>query len=145
MKDVLKPGSARTGVLDSLAVILSGTCMVHCFALPVLLTLYPIAQGSLLQEDRFHQIMLFLILPTSLMALTVGCRKHKDLPTVLLGSAGLLILTLTALQGHVFLGADGERAVTSLGGLILAGAHLRNYLCCREVNCQHGHCHVQRG
>ena len=123
--------------LDSLAVILSGTCMVHCLALPVLVTLFPIVQGSLLEEQYFHLIMLGLILPTSLIALTVGCRKHKDPVTMALGAAGLLTLTVTALIGHEIFGMLGERIVTTFGGLILATAHIRNYLCCREENCQH--------
>ena len=123
--------------LDSLAVILSGTCMVHCLALPVLVTLFPIVQGSLLEEQYFHLIMLGLILPTSLIALAVGCRKHKDPVTIALGAAGLVTLTVTALIGHEIFGMLGERIITTIGGLILATAHIRNYLCCREENCQH--------
>ena len=123
--------------LDSLAVILSGTCMVHCLALPVLVTLFPIVQGSLLEEQYFHLIMLGLILPTSLIALTVGCRKHKDPVTIALGAAGLVTLTVTALIGHEIFGVLGERIVTTIGGLILASAHIQNYRCCRRENCQH--------
>jgi hypothetical protein len=123
--------------LDSLGVILSGTCMLHCLALPVLVTLFPIVQGSLLEEQYFHLIMLGLILPTSLIALTVGCRKHKDPVTILLGATGLVTLTITALIGHELFGVLGERIVTTLGGLILASAHIQNYRCCRKENCQH--------
>ena len=123
--------------LDSLAVILSGTCMLHCLALPVLVTLFPIVQGSLLEEQYFHLIMLGLILPTSLIALTVGCRKHKDPVTIALGATGLVTLTITALIGHELFGVLGERIVTTLGGLILASAHIQNYRCCRKDNCQH--------
>lgn len=123
--------------LDGLAVILSGTCIVHCLALPVLVTLFPIVQGSLLEEQYFHLIMLGLILPTSLIALMVGCRKHKDPVTVALGAAGLVTLTVTALIGHEIFGVLGERIVTTIGGLILASAHIQNYRCCRKENCQH--------
>jgi hypothetical protein len=123
--------------LDSVAVILSGTCMLHCLALPVLVTLFPIVQGSLLEEQYFHVIMLGLILPTSLIALTVGCRKHKDPVTMALGATGLVTLTVTALIGHELFGVLGERIVTTLGGLILASAHIQNYRSCRKENCQH--------
>ncbi|MBT5204976.1 MAG: MerC domain-containing protein, partial [Gammaproteobacteria bacterium] len=63
--------------LDKLAILLSGTCLVHCLALPLLVTLVPISQGSLLEEQTFHLLMLWIILPTSLLALTSGCWKHK--------------------------------------------------------------------
>lgn len=81
--------------------------------------------------------MLGLILPTSLIALTVGCRKHKDRTTIALGAVGLATLTITALFGHALFGFLGERIVTSIGGLILATAHILNYRCCRQENCQH--------
>ncbi|HIG39583.1 MAG: MerC domain-containing protein [bacterium] len=123
--------------LDALAIVLSGTCMVHCLALPLLVTLFPIIQGSLLAEQYFHLIMLVLILPTSLVALTIGCRKHKDPVTIVLGGTGLVLLSFTALFGHDAFGELGERVVTSFGGLILAAAHIQNYRCCRADNCYH--------
>jgi hypothetical protein len=130
----LQNSSAR---LDGVAVFLSGACMLHCLLLPILVTLFPIVQGSLLQEQDFHVIMLFLILPTSLFALMVGCRKHKDGVTITLGAAGLAVLAVTALFGHEWLGFLAERLVTTAGGLILASAHVRNYLLCRRVDCDH--------
>jgi len=122
---------------DGVAVFLSGACMLHCLLLPILVTLFPIVQGSMLQEQDFHVIMLFLILPTSLFALTVGCRRHKDRLTITLGAMGLAVLAVTALFGHEWFGFLAERLVTTAGGLILASAHVRNYLLCRRVDCDH--------
>lgn len=127
----------RSNRLDGLAVVLSGTCMLHCLALPLMVTLLPIAQGSLLEEQTFHLIMLVFILPTSLVALTVGCRRHKDRLTIALGAVGLTILTITAFWGHELFGLTGERIVTTIGGFILAAAHIQNFLCCRRDDCQH--------
>ena len=135
----LEVAEQKTSRLDGMAVVLSGTCMVHCFALPVLVTLFPILQGSLLEEQYFHIIMLVLILPTSLIALTIGCRKHKDQLTILMGGTGLLVLSITALWGHELFGVFGERIVTTAGGLTLAFAHIQNYRCCKSDNCQHDH------
>ena len=132
---LIEPSKSRN--LDSVAVFLSGTCMAHCLVLPMLVTLFPIVQGSLLDEQYFHLIMLGLILPTSLIALTVGCRKHKDSTTITLGAVGLLTLTITAVIGHELFGFLGERIATTIGGLILASAHIQNYRCCRKQDCQH--------
>jgi len=123
--------------LDTAAIFLSATCMLHCLALPILITLYPIAHGSLLEEQNFHLILLVFILPTSLIALTIGCRKHKDLVTMILGGIGLSILTITGLFGHELFGMLGERIVTSIGGLILATAHIQNFRICRSDACKH--------
>ena len=124
-------------ILDGVAVFLSATCLLHCLALPVLITLYPIAHSSILDEQTFHLVMLLLILPASLIALTIGCRTHKDVPTMLLGAIGLTVLTVTALFGHDLVGIDGERILTSIGGLVLAAAHIQNFRICRADHCDH--------
>tara|TARA_R110002110_G_scaffold104437_2_gene263399 strand:+ start:323 stop:727 length:405 start_codon:yes stop_codon:yes gene_type:complete len=129
----------KRSVLDRIAVVLSSVCMLHCLALPFVLTLLPISQGAFLDEQTFHLLMLVLILPVSLIALTIGCRKHKDQLTIALGTIGLLVLALTAFFGHDWFGITGERIVTSMGGLILAGAHIQNYRICRHNDCQHEH------
>ena len=128
---------AKSTFLDSIAVFLSGACMLHCLALPFLLTLTPITQGVLLDETVFHMLMLIGILPISVIALTIGCRKHKDKLTLALGVIGLTILTITAFFGHDLVGVTGERIVTSIGGFILAAAHIQNFRICRHHDCAH--------
>ncbi len=123
--------------LDKLAILLSGTCLLHCLALPLLVTLVPISQGSLLEEQTFHLLMLWVILPTSLLALTSGCWKHKDITTIALGALGLTSLTLTAIAGHDFLTPNGEKWATITAGMILATAHIRNFLICQKDSCSH--------
>ena len=123
--------------LDSIAVVLSGICLLHCLALPLVLTGLPIVNTVLLDEEIFHSIMIIVILPISVIALTIGCRQHRDPLTMILGAIGLSILTAMALFGHDMVGVTGERIVTSVGGLILAAAHIRNFLCCREDHCEH--------
>ena len=127
------------GHLDAIAVVLSGVCVLHCLALPLLLTISPILNVTLLSETVFHVLLLVFILPTSVIALTIGCRSHKDKITLVLGALGLSILTITAFFGHQLVGLTGERILTSFGGLILASAHIQNYRCCRRDNCNHDH------
>ena len=124
-------------LLDTTAVVLSSVCMLHCLALPIVLTVLPIVNVSLMDETTFHLVMMVVILPISLIALTIGCRQHKDRLTLILGTTGLTILTGTGLFGHVWFGLSGERIMTSIGGLVLASAHIQNYRCCRQDDCAH--------
>ena len=126
-------------LLDTAAVILSGICMLHCLALPVVLTIFPIFNVALLDEQTFHLVMLIVILPISLVALTIGCTQHKDRLTIVFGATGLSVLMFTAVCGHEAFGFTGERIITSIGGLILASAHIQNYRCCRRDDCDHEH------
>ena len=137
MDSQIPTNTIKTRNLDGTAVVLSGTCIVHCLLLPMVVTLFPIVQGSLMEEQYFHLIMLVLILPVSLVALTVGCRRHRDPLTICLGATGLVALTVTALAGHELFSYFGERIATSISGLILVTAHIQNYRSCRKVDCQH--------
>ncbi len=124
-------------LLDKTAVVLSAICLLHCLALPVLLTLLPVVNIVLLSEHVFHGMMLAFILPVSVVALSIGCREHKNITTIVLGVSGLAILTFCAIWGHDLLGMTGERIVTSVGGITLALAHIQNYRVCRRNNCAH--------
>ena len=123
--------------LDRIGVFLSATCLLHCLALPVLLTIAPITQTGLLDEQTFHLVLLWFILPVSLIALGIGCRQHKDLLILLLGGTGLSLLLFAGLVGHSVLTPTAEHGVTIVAGLILAAAHLRNFKICRATNCDH--------
>ena len=129
--------SAAMPYLDRIGVFLSATCLLHCLALPVLLTIAPITQTGLLDEQTFHLVLLWFILPVSLIALGIGCRQHKDLLILLLGGTGLSLLLFAGLVGHSVLTPTAERGVTIVAGLILAAAHLRNFKICRATNCDH--------
>ncbi len=132
-------GSAKRGYLDTVAVVFSAVCMLHCLALPIIFTILPIVNVALLDEQSFHLLMLVFILPVSLIALSIGCRQHKDPLTLTLGIIGLGALTFTAVFGHDLFGLSGERLATSAGSLVLALAHIQNYRCCRKNDCQHEH------
>lgn len=123
--------------LDRIGVFLSATCLLHCLTLPVLLTIAPITQTGLMDEQTFHLVLLWFILPVSLIALGIGCRQHKDLIIVLLGGTGLSLLLFAGLLGHTYLSPPTERVLTVVAGLILAAAHLRNFKICRATNCDH--------
>ena len=135
----LPPTQDKRSLLDTAAVVMSGICLLHCLALPIALTMLPILNIAVLDERVFHLVMMVFILPVSVVALAIGCRQHKDLLTLVLGIVGLSTLLFTAVFGHRFFGLDGERVVTSIGGVILALAHIQNFRRCREDDCTHEH------
>jgi hypothetical protein len=116
--------------LDGLALTLSGLCLLHCLAVPVALGL------SLLADERLHLWMLLVVLPTSLLAVSLGCRRHGQWRLAAWATAGLVLMTAAAGGGALqALPELGERLLTSAGSLLLAACHIRNYRACRG---QHG-------
>lgn len=129
--------------LDKLAVALSGICLIHCLVVPIALTLLPIASINTLSEDIiFHQLMLWLIIPTSTIALFLGCRKHKRATIIVSGITGLCILIFAAIAGHEWLSISAEKGMTVAGGLILALSHIFNYRACQATTCASPNCEI---
>lgn len=127
--------------LDKFAVLLTGICIVHCLIAPIAITLLPIITLSSMVEDiLFHQMMLWLVLPSSLFALFIGCKKHRNFAIVATGMLGLAILVTVALLGHDVLSITQEKIFTIVGGLVLAASHVMNYRACQSQTCNDKNC-----
>lgn len=126
-----------SAIADAVGTTGSVICAAHCLAGPAVLLTGSLLPTILLPDESFHQAMLCLLLPTGLVAFTLGCRRHKDLFTLLLGVAGLLGLTLTATVLHDLLGETSEKVVTLLAVSLLLAGHIRNFRLCRASQCQH--------
>ena len=125
-------------VSDKTAISLSIVCALHCLALPSLLVFLPSLKALNLADEMVHLWMLVAVIPISIYALTMGCRKHKRLSIMLLGLVGLAVLIAAALLGHDILGEAGEKAVVTTGAFIIAVSHWQNHQLCRRLNCE---CH----
>ncbi len=123
--------------IDVAGLALAAVCLLHCLALPLLVLLGPIFGSGLLTGPAFHQWMLLVVAPTAMVALLLGCRRHKDKAVFLLGASGLAALVLGIVIGHEIASESFERIATLLGGALLTGGHSRNYLLCRRASCDH--------
>jgi len=134
----------NSNALDKFAILLSGVCLVHCLLTPVAITFLPIISASTFVEDLlFHQLLLWAVLPTSFIALFVGCRKHRRFMIAGTGVIGISILVAVAFFGHQWFGITGEKVATSVGGLVLALSHYLNYRACQTTTCDDNNCSTQ--
>jgi len=123
---------------DKTAISLSIICALHCLALPSLLVLLPSLTALNLADEVVHLWMLAAVIPISIYALTMGCRKHKRLGIVALGLVGITTLIAAALLGHDVLGETGEKIIVTTGAFIIAISHWQNHQLCRRLDCE---CH----
>jgi hypothetical protein len=109
---------------DRIAILLSGICLVHCLAIPILLIILP-ALGSLLFDSHssFHWFLIVIGFPVSIVALLIGWRRHGEIAPVIAGVVGLMLMLVGI--SHWF-GDVGEIAATVLGALVLMFAHIAN-------------------
>jgi phosphoglycerol transferase MdoB-like AlkP superfamily enzyme len=146
------------GWLDSLAISMSVICAVHCLLTPLLIALLPIISTTFWVHENFHLWMVFLVVPTTSLAVFMGCRKHKDKLVAALSITGLAFILFIAVYQYIFhaghpLDANGictscthhgsgsflnlTTILNSVGGLFLACAHFRNFKLCRKADCNH--------
>ena len=117
---------------DILAVSLSFLCGIHCFAIPILLTILP--SFKFLSETNVHLWIMVGIIPTSLISLVLGFNKHKNKSYLMTALIGLILLAFAAVWGDQIFGCENEKYVTLLGSSILSFAHIKNFLSCRGID-----------
>lgn len=109
---------------DSLGVIVSAICVVHCTAVPLVLGLLPAFGLSFLAEDGFHQVLAALVLVVAVAAFVPGYRLHRQRSVPALGALGIALLGGAAFAPG--LSVLVESVVTAIGGTVLVVAHVLN-------------------
>ena len=132
----LRVGRTRAAA-DWLGIAASTACAVHCIVIPTLLITGTVLPATLLADEWFHQAMLWVILPSAIVAFGIGCWRHKDRYVLALGMIGMTGMVLAVAVVHDIAGEVGERVVTVLSGAILISAHYRNFRLCRASDCAH--------
>lgn len=126
-------------ITDKAAISLSFICTMHCLALPLVVVLLPTLTVFNLEDKASHLWMLAAVVPTSLFALTMGCKKHKKMAVMVFGLAGLAVLSAAVLLGHDMLSETGEQVLLATGAIIIALGHLKNHQLCKRSSCE---CHI---
>ncbi|GHF00678.1 MerC domain-containing protein [Thalassotalea profundi] len=123
---------------DKFSIGLSMLCAIHCMLLPLLLVALPSLGALQLDNEAFHIWMLIAVIPTSIYALTLGCKKHKRYRLLIWGITGLTLMILAVTLGHNIIGETGEKILTLLGAFCVVIAHFGNFKRCRQhSNCGH--------
>ena len=87
-------------LFDGIAIGASILCMIHCLVLPVLIVLLPTLAAFFMMPEDFHVWALALAVPTSVLALATGYRRHRRIRPTIIALPGLGLLC--------FAGADRE-------------------------------------
>ena len=124
---------------DKTAISLSALCLVHCLLVPSFLVFLSGYVSLSYNNELIHYAILFIAIPVSLYALITGVRNHKSFSFLYLGLIGIIFLVLAVTLGAQIWGEVGEKALTTVGALLVAISHFKNYRLCREVECDDCH------
>lgn len=109
---------------DRLGLGASVICLVHCLALPFVLT--GAAAWGAHGHEAFHIAVAAVSIPLAIVAAWPGYREHRDRRVLALLLAGALVFGLGVVL-HDALGELMALAMSVTGSVLLFAGHLRNY------------------
>ena len=124
---------------DKTAISLSALCLVHCLLVPSFLVFLSGYISLSYNNELIHYAILFIAIPVSIYALIAGVKNHSSYTYLYLGLLGIPTLILAVTLGVQIWGEAGEKILTTIGALLVAISHFKNYRLCREVECDSCH------
>lgn len=124
---------------DLWGVFISGLCVLHCLAIPIVILLFPAFGLQIFpSEDVTHVVLLGFILGVAGIAFISGYRVHGQWRPVIWLVAGLGLVSYATFFAHSQLGHAWEPIIAISGSLCLIRAHYLNHKC---KKCEKAHSH----
>jgi len=123
---------------DKLSIGISIACIMHCLLFPSLLILFSSFLSLFINGELVHYLLLILVAPVSIFALSMGLKNHKNFLIFLTGLIGLSNLIFALFIPVSFFGLSGEVLFTIIGSTLITAAHYSNYRLCVHIDCD---CH----
>lgn len=111
--------TSGAAAIDGAAISLSGLCVIHCLALPLLAAILPIA-GMWAEAEWVHKVFVAAALPLSGFAIARAFSARGQTVFIALALTGLSLLVASAFVEALH---DYETLLTVAGALTLAAAH----------------------
>ena len=125
---------------DKLAMTLSFICVIHCFFVPTFVIFTSSIMSFSVDNGFIHQLIVFIAVPVSIFAFSLGYKNHKTTSILQIGIFGLLMFIFAVVMGEKHLGELGEKTMTLFGSVLVAYSHLKNHRICRNLHCS---CHEE--
>lgn len=122
---------AQTLRSDSIGILLSAACFVHCVLTPFVLSFSPVLAHHIPGEERVHRFLAISIALIGSFAVFQGYRRHRRIRVVILLTTGLLLVFAGAYWGDRLPSHISEVAVTVAGSCLMMTAHFFNHTFCK--------------
>ena len=106
-----------------------------CIALPFIANrshFLPSISATFLGTEDFHKTLLYFVIPSSIIALSLGCKMHGKYEVYSYGFFGIGALLFASFFGHDYFGEVGEISITLIGAGIVSLGHYKNQKLCAD-------------
>src|SRR5579883_2418019 len=100
---------------DNLGMLASITCIVHCMAMPLILSSLPLIGLRFLEDDWTHKVLAGFVLVFALLAFIPGYRRHRKLSILIPASIGIAVVLFATFACEKFMGKAWEVPLISVG------------------------------
>jgi len=122
--------------LDQAGAFLSSVCAIHCLALPLLMTILPLAGIGVLLNRNLELLFISGSLFLATVSYCWGYRLHREIRLLL----ALYVFTAMIVAGKAYIAGSIGLWLAVLGALGLAAGHLFNRRLCHQCGiCHHDH------
>lgn len=112
----------RNGLVDRIAIGMSGLCLIHCITTALLVALATSVGGALL-DPLIHEAGLAVAMALGALAFSQGYVSHGRLVPIVAGGLGFCAMGSALVLGH---GDPAEIPLTMLGVSLVAVGHYLN-------------------
>jgi len=91
-----------------------------------------------LDSELIHYTLLFIVVPISIFALTIGLKNHNNSLVFFTGLIGIATLVSALFMDILIFSFSGEILLTIIGSALISMAHYKNYKLCNHMDCD---CH----
>lgn len=113
--------------VDTTGACLSVACAIHCLSMPLLIAVLPLIGLGFLANERAEMYLILGAIVLAVGSLAWGVRHHRSWRAflILIVSLAFIVTSRTAVEGTF------EMVFYSIGGVLLASAHLVNRHLCK--------------
>ena len=125
-------------ISDKLSIGVSLLCVLHCLLFPSFLVIFSSFLSLTIDSELIHYVLLFIVVPISIFALTVGLKNHNNSLVFSTGLIGVISLISALFIDISIFNFSGEILLTLIGSFLISTAHYKNYKLCNHMDCD---CH----
>jgi hypothetical protein len=112
--------------LDTLGITASTLCIIHCMAMPFVITMLPVLGWQFLEGKTAHRVLAAFVITFALTAVVPGYFKHRRRDVLVSMLVGLGCVLYATFAPSAILPESFELPLITLGNLVLVATHWRN-------------------
>jgi hypothetical protein len=118
--------------MDTLGIVASTVCLIHCASMPFLITLLPMIGLEFLKGHTAHRVLAFFVVAFACLAIVPGYLKHRNTPILIAMLSGVGIVLLATFGSGTLFADNLELPLITVGNVIVVITHLRNRRLCHH-------------